>query len=397
MRPREFEQPGWPKAAGHQPIDDGGAFAAPASGQPTIDHHGLTLRSPAVHEPMPAEAATQALLTDPESFAYPTGSPLLVVQIDDPVAATAAADLATVAPCVVIGVLNGSPTAQQSVAASHFDMAIAAGIGAQLRPPWIRAAGGLDAALDPLVARIGERPIATTTLVQVLRAQRGCSMHDALTIESLAYSTLLAGAEHRAWLATHGHPAPQVVEGPAMRVDRSGTGAAVITLDRPDVHNAFGARMRDDLVAALHALSLGEPTIPIVLRGTGPTFSSGGDLREFGAAPDPATAHATRTARSAARWIALLAERTTAELHGECIGAGVELPAFAGTVVAAPGTTFRLPEVAMGLIPGAGGTVGITRRIGRQRTAWLALTGNVLDASTAKEWGLVDAVDDTAW
>jgi enoyl-CoA hydratase/carnithine racemase len=46
----------------------------------------------------------------------------------------------------------------------------------------------------------------------------------------------------------------------------------------------------------------------------------------------------------------------------------------------------------MGLIPGAGGTVSIRRRIGRQRTAWLALTGAVLDAATARTWGLIDEV-----
>jgi enoyl-CoA hydratase/carnithine racemase len=70
----------------------------------------------------------------------------------------------------------------------------------------------------------------------------------------------------------------------------------------------------------------------------------------------------------------------------------VELPAFARRVVARPDARFWLPEVAMGLVPGAGGTVSIPRRIGRQRTALLALTGTAIDATTALEWGLVDAV-----
>ena len=58
-----------------------------------------------------------------------------------------------------------------------------------------------------------------------------------------------------------------------------------------------------------------------------------------------------------------------------------------------PGATFRLPEVAMGLVPGAGGTATIPRRIGRQLTAWMALTGATVDALTALRWGLVDALD----
>ena len=65
----------------------------------------------------------------------------------------------------------------------------------------------------------------------------------------------------------------------------------------------------------------------------------------------------------------------------------MELPAFAGRVVAAPDATFGLPEVSLGLIPGAGGTVSLPRRIGRHRTAWLALTGQPIDAPTALDVG----------
>ena len=61
-----------------------------------------------------------------------------------------------------------------------------------------------------------------------------------------------------------------------------------------------------------------------------------------------------------------------------------------GQVVARGFAFFRLPEVGMGLVPGAGGTVSVTRRIGRHRTAWLALTGARLDVDMAIAWGLVD-------
>ena len=79
-------------------------------------------------------------------------------------------------------------------------------------------------------------------------------------------------------------------------------------------------------------------------------------------------------------------------LHRACIGAGIELPAFAGTVLAAPDARVRLPEVAMGLVPGAGGTVSLPRRIGRHRTCWLGVTGAELDAEAALAWGLVDRI-----
>ena len=79
-------------------------------------------------------------------------------------------------------------------------------------------------------------------------------------------------------------------------------------------------------------------------------------------------------------------------MHGSCVGAGVELPAFATRVVARPDASFRLPELGMGLVPGAGGTVSLPRRIGRQRAAWLALTGVPIDVETALSWRLVDAI-----
>jgi enoyl-CoA hydratase/carnithine racemase len=174
-------------------------------------------------------------------------------------------------------------------------------------------------------------------------------------------------------------------------VDREG-GRLVVTLDRPERRNAFSASMRDALAEAL-AVAVCDPSVEeVVLRGAGPAFCSGGDLDEFGTLQDPATAHAVRSTRSVARLLAACAERVRAEVHGACVGAGVELPAFATRVVAAPDATFELPELSMGLVPGSGGTVSLPRRIGRQRTAWLALSGARIDAEAALAWGLVDEV-----
>jgi enoyl-CoA hydratase/carnithine racemase len=146
-----------------------------------------------------------------------------------------------------------------------------------------------------------------------------------------------------------------------------------------------------------------DPTVDAVhLWGDGPSFCSGGDLAEFGSMPDPVTAHLVRTSRSPALSLAAIARRgnppgsggreLVAHVHGAAIGAGMEWAAFADRVIARDDAHFRLPEVAMGLVPGAGGTASIPRRIGRQRTLWLALTGEVLDATTARAWGLVDEV-----
>jgi enoyl-CoA hydratase/carnithine racemase len=67
------------------------------------------------------------------------------------------------------------------------------------------------------------------------------------------------------------------------------------------------------------------------------------------------------------------------------------MAAFCGRVVSRPNAVFGLPELSLGLLPGAGGTVSVTRRIGRWRTAYLVLSGLSIDADTAVTWGLADA------
>ena len=79
-------------------------------------------------------------------------------------------------------------------------------------------------------------------------------------------------------------------------------------------------------------------------------------------------------------------------LHGSCLGAGIELPAFAGRVVAADDTRLGLPELGLGLVPGAGGTVSLPGRIGRHRTLALVLLDGTISAPAALGWGLVDEV-----
>ncbi|HWE69679.1 MAG TPA: enoyl-CoA hydratase/isomerase family protein, partial [Acidimicrobiales bacterium] len=151
--------------------------------------------------------------------------------------------------------------------------------------------------------------------------------------------------------------------------------------------------MRDELCEALAMVGADPSITQVDLNGSGPDFCSGGDLGEFGASGDSAAAHLIRTSRSAARLLGVVGSRVTAHLHGACIGAGIELPAAAGWVTARPDTRIQLPEVGMGLIPGAGGTATLPPRIGRHRTAWLALTGQAIDAATGLAWHLVDEVD----
>jgi hypothetical protein len=246
----------------------------------------------------------------------------------------------------------------------------------------------------PVLAAAARAPIAATTLVQLLRLGERLPVHDALVAESLAYSFLQTGPEFAAWLEARPARPPAgagAARGPAVIAAREGDRLA-LTLNRPERRNAFSAEMRDALAEALH-VAVSDPALrEIVLSGAGPCFSAGGDLDEFGTLPDPATAHLVRSTRNVGRLLAACAPRVRAVVHGACVGAGAELPAFAGRVVARPDAWFQLPELSLGLVPGAGGTVSLPRRIGRQRTAWLALSGARIDSATAKRWGLVDEI-----
>ena len=249
--------------------------------------------------------------------------------------------------------------------------------------------GDLASACDAAAAN----PLAASVLVQLLRHNESASVADGLFAESLAYSTLQHGTEFKRWLAERVSRAPVPDLEEAVLLNREGD-QLTISLNRPHKRNAYSAGLRDALCAALHVPLLDNSISEVLLRGNGAAFSAGGDLDEFGLARDAAVAHLSRTTRSAANLLSQLSERVTARVHGACIGAGIELPAYATQVSAAPNAFFQLPEVAMGLIPGAGGTVSVTRRIGRRRTAWFALSNQRVDAPTALEWGLIDRIED---
>jgi enoyl-CoA hydratase len=248
---------------------------------------------------------------------------------------------------------------------------------------------------EEVVAGIEVQPTASAALAMLLRGAEARSVADGLLLESATYSALQAGAGHQAWL--QGRPPGRSTrrDQPVVTVERVDEKRLSIRLARPERRNAYNAQMRDELLDAL-AVATADPAIAEVgLRGEGPVFSSGGDLDEFGTGSDPGANHVLRVGRNVAATLAELADRLTVHVQGTCVGAGVELPAFAGRVITAPEATFRLPELAMGLIPGAGGTVSLPRRIGRHRTAWMALTGRSIDAETAHHWGLVDTIAPT--
>ena len=245
--------------------------------------------------------------------------------------------------------------------------------------------------VDELVANVSKSPLAAGALAVLLRGIVDLATEDALAAESAVYSMLQGGPEFAAWRTVRPQRSEFGDERAVVELTRHDS-SLVVKLNRPQRHNAISSRLRDELYAALVLAQVDATIHAVRLAGNGPSFCSGGDLDEFGARPDPATAHVIRLARSPARLVHRLRHRTTVELHGAAFGGGIEIAAFAGRVVADPDTRIALPELGLGLIPGAGGTVSITARSGRQRTAALALVGRTIDARTALSWGLVDEI-----
>lgn len=256
--------------------------------------------------------------------------------------------------------------------------------------PWVATECNQEA--DTLAARVASFPMAATLLCQTLRIVEQLGFDDGLTVESLAYSTLLGGAEFRGWLSRRPPTAmPLAHTGEPVRVVREGEILTLI-LDHPDGRNAMTAALRDALYTAL-ANALADPSAPQVqLRAAGRCFSTGGALAEFGTASDLAQAHIVRTLHANVRLCHLLGDRLQVLFHGAAIGSGLEVPAAAGRRVATADAWFQLPELGMGLIPGAGGTVSLSRAIGRHRTAWMVLSGAKVRTARALQWGLVQRV-----
>jgi enoyl-CoA hydratase len=226
----------------------------------------------------------------------------------------------------------------------------------------------------------------------LLRHNEKKSVDDGLFAESLSYSCLQNGESFKDWLSENRLRKSTEEESSSLVLIERNEDQLSIVLNRPRKRNAYSADLRDALYEALSLATIDESIEKVIVRGAGENFSAGGDLTEFGEAQDGAFAHVARMTRNTGLLLSQLKAKTEFYLHGACIGAGIELPSFSGCVVAAPGTFFQLPEVAMGLIPGAGGTVSILNRIGRIRTAYMAISNKRIDTKTALQWGLIDQV-----
>jgi enoyl-CoA hydratase/carnithine racemase len=168
---------------------------------------------------------------------------------------------------------------------------------------------------------------------------------------------------------------------------------ATVKLNRPDRHNALGARMVDELGEALQELEGSGDVRAMILTGAGEeAFCSGVDLKERAEMDAEGRWAHNRALGAFAERLARLQVPTIAALNGLAFGGGLEITLACDFRIATEGARFALPEVGIGIVPGAGGTQRLPRLIGVTKAKELILTGRRIDAGAALEMGLLSQV-----
>ena len=182
---------------------------------------------------------------------------------------------------------------------------------------------------------------------------------------------------------------PQSYE--TLLVERRGR-VAVVTINRPEKRNALNIQTRAEGAAALEELRADEEVRVVVFTGAGDkAFIAGADIAEFAGR----TANVQRdvmTGRSLFTAIDTFPKPVIAMINGYCLGGGCELAMACDLRIASERASFGQPEINLGIIPGGGGTQRLTRLVGEGKAMELILTGEIIDAQTAYNYGLVNTV-----
>jgi enoyl-CoA hydratase len=174
------------------------------------------------------------------------------------------------------------------------------------------------------------------------------------------------------------------VDGPVARV----------TLNRPDNLNAVNAELTDGVGRAFAAASADDDVRVVILDAVGRAFCAGADLKDPNThSGDDLLAHlAPREGGGGLEAVAACPKPVVAAVQGWCVGAGVELVLSADIVVVAEDAKFFLPQVALGIVPGAGGMSRLLRKVGPTWAHRMVMLGEKLPAATALQMGLASEI-----
>src|ERR671938_100964 len=167
---------------------------------------------------------------------------------------------------------------------------------------------------------------------------------------------------------------------------------AIITINRPDKRNVLNIKTREEGAAALDELRTDDSVRVVVITGAGDkAFIAGADIAEF-AGRTALTQRDVMMARSLFTAIDTFPKPVIAMVNGYCLGGGCELALACDIRIASETASFGQPEINLGIIPGGGGTQRLTRLVGEGKAMELILTGEIINAQTAYNIGLVNMV-----
>ena len=170
-------------------------------------------------------------------------------------------------------------------------------------------------------------------------------------------------------------------------------GVLTITLNRPEVFNAFNSALHAGLRSALEEAA--DPAVrAVVITGAGRGFCAGQDLKEFAEMPESIRERLEQTYHPNIRAIRALPKPVIAAVNGPCAGAGLSLASACDIRIAADNATFVPGFIGIGLVPDSGGSWFIHRLLGFARAFEWMMSNRKLTAAEAQAWGLVSEVTD---
>jgi enoyl-CoA hydratase len=169
--------------------------------------------------------------------------------------------------------------------------------------------------------------------------------------------------------------------------------AGYITFNRPEVRNAMNFEMFEALVNVIERIENGNECSVLILKGSGGrSFVSGSDIGELSKRTIQTAMENARIRKNLFSRLEGLPIPTIAAVNGVALGIGCEIALCCTMRIASENSRFGLPEINLGILPGAGGTQRLPRLIGKSRAAEFILTGRIIDATEAFRIGLVDHV-----
>ena len=179
---------------------------------------------------------------------------------------------------------------------------------------------------------------------------------------------------------------------PEFELEQTGS-TMVLRLNRAAKRNAINYEMLDQLQQAITKIDRDQEIRAVVLTGTDDNFCAGGDIKAWsGLSAAEFGNQWLREGHAVFDALARLRQPVIAAINGHALGGGLELAACADYRIAEAQTRFGLPEAGLGIIPGWSGTQRTVRRFGSQVVRRMAIFGEIFDASTAQQLGIVDQV-----